>query len=125
MLGGGLITYGITNDTYSSLSMKCGSSQGVSTNSTVKYSKICDSADLKKAFSVIVNVVVKTISLSGTGRKMGLIIGNHGVSFLAYTIRIFSCSRIKVTHEKNRSLRVKTCNVVFKIFKYFREKVFI
>ena len=26
---------------------------------------------------MIVNVVVKTISLSGTGRKMGLIIGNQ------------------------------------------------
>ena len=73
---------------------------------------------------MIVNVVVKTVSLSGTGRKMLLIIGNHGVSFLADKIRIFSCSRIKVTHEKNRSVRVKSFNVVFKIFKHFREKVF-
>ena len=58
--------YSIINDTYSSLSMKCGSSLGVSTDSTVKYSKICASADFKKAFAVIVNVVVKTISMSGT-----------------------------------------------------------
>ena len=71
-----------------------------------------------------INVVVKTISLSGTGRKMRLIIGNHSVSFLAYTIWIFSCSRIKVTHEKNWSVRVKSFNVVFKIFRHFREKVF-
>ena len=71
-----------------------------------------------------INVVVKTISLSGTGRKMRLIIGNHSVSFLAYTIWIFSCSRIKATHEKNWSVRVKSFNVVFKIFKHFREKVF-
>ena len=49
---------------------------------------------------MIVNVVVKTIPLSGTGRKMGLIIGNHGVSFLATQSEYFPVLELKSTTRR-------------------------